>query len=196
MGVSRRGASVRAPRVCLRVRCAIDRRRRLRRRDGEASRRFGRSRLRRSAVQPAAPGRPQAPRQFSRRRRRRRLGQVRQLRRLRRLHARLAARLPPRDEAVRHPVGDRLLSQHFPRRHAAAGSRLLDPQRRGVAQDQSDAEFPRPPLHQCARDADLGGARGRTPRATRSTTKRSRPATRTCRCDPIGRSRCAPARSG
>ena len=32
----------------------------------------------------------------------------------------------------------------------AAGSRLLDPQRRGLAQVQPDAEFPRPALHQCA----------------------------------------------
>ena len=31
-----------------------------------------------------------------------------------------------------------------------AGSRLLDPQRRGVAQIESDAELPRPALHQCA----------------------------------------------
>ena len=37
----------------------------------------------------------------------------------------------------------------------AAGSRLLDPQRRRLAQDQPDAEFPRPALHQRARDADL-----------------------------------------
>ena len=34
-----------------------------------------------------------------------------------------------------HAVGDRLLSQHLPRRHDPAGPRLLDPQRRGVAQD-------------------------------------------------------------
>src|SRR6266576_2871738 len=56
-------------------------------------------------------------------------------------------------------VGDRLLSQHFPRRRAAAGFALLDPQRRGVAQIESDAEFSRAALHQRARDADLGGAR-------------------------------------
>ncbi len=55
--------------------------------------------------------------------------------------------------------GDRLLSQHFPRRRDHAGSRLLDPQRHRVAQIQSDAELPRPPLHQRARDHDLGGAR-------------------------------------
>ena len=41
----------------------------------------------------------------------------------------------------------------------APGSRLLDPQRRDLAQDQPDAEFPRPALHQRARNADLGGAR-------------------------------------
>ena len=43
----------------------------------------------------------------------------------------------------------------------AAGSRLLDPQRRRLAQDQPDAEFPRPALHQRARDADLVRARAR-----------------------------------
>ena len=32
----------------------------------------------------------------------------------------------------------------------AAGPRLLGAQRRGLAQDQSDAEFPRPPFHQRA----------------------------------------------
>ena len=40
-------------------------------------------------------------------------------------------------------LGDRLLSQHLPRRRGAAGRRLLDPQRRHLEQDQSDAEFPR-----------------------------------------------------
>jgi len=35
------------------------------------------------------------------------------------------------------------------RRHSA-GSRLLDPQRHRLAQDQPDAEFPRPALHQRA----------------------------------------------
>ena len=53
----------------------------------------------------------------------------------------------------------------------AAGSRLLGAQRRGLAQDQPDAEFPRPPLHQRARDADLGGDGDRR-RATPSTTRR------------------------
>ena len=38
---------------------------------------------------------------------------------------------------------------------------LLDPERRGVAQIQSDAEFPRPAIHQRARDHDLGRARSR-----------------------------------
>jgi hypothetical protein len=47
-------------------------------------------------------------------------------------------------------VGDRLLSQHFPRRRAAAGFALLDPQRRGMAQIESDAEFSRAALHQRA----------------------------------------------
>ena len=47
-------------------------------------------------------------------------------------------------------LGDRGLSQHFPRRRDASGSRLLDPQRRDLAQDQSDAEFPRQTIHQRA----------------------------------------------
>ena len=55
----------------------------------------------------------------------------------------------------------RLLSQHLPRRRDPAGPRLLDPQRHRLAQGQSDAEFPRPPLHQRPRDDDLGGALGR-----------------------------------
>ena len=66
---------------------------------------------------------------------------------------------------VMKPAGDdlghRLLSQHFPGRHDHAGSRLLDPQRRDLAQDEPDAEFSRPPLHQRARDFDLGFARCR-----------------------------------
>ncbi len=41
------------------------------------------------------------------------------------------------------------------------GPRLLDPQRHRLAEIQPDAEFPRPPLHQCARDPDLGRARRR-----------------------------------
>src|SRR5205823_3090050 len=44
-------------------------------------------------------------------------------------------------------VGDRLLSQHFPRRLDHAGSRLLGPQRYRLAQDQPDAELSRPSLH-------------------------------------------------
>src|ERR1041384_2950759 len=47
------------------------------------------------------------------------------------------------NEARRHHLGDRLLSQHLPCRHDHAGSRLLDPQRRDLAQVESDAEFPR-----------------------------------------------------
>src|SRR5712691_4265959 len=54
--------------------------RRLRRRNGRPSGRVGRSRLRRSALQSAAPQRPQAARRFARRCGRRRLGQVRELR--------------------------------------------------------------------------------------------------------------------
>ena len=68
-------------------------------------------------------------------------------------------RRPPHPQADRRAVGDRLLSQHLPRRHHPAGPWLLDPERRGVAQDQPDAELPRPALHQCARNADLGYAR-------------------------------------
>ena len=58
-------------------------------------------------------------------------------------------------------VGDRLLSQHLPRRRDPAGPGLLDPQRRGVAQVEPDAELSRAPLHQRARDPDLGRPRRR-----------------------------------
>src|SRR5436189_11305 len=64
-----------------------------------------------------------------------------------------------RDEALSDAVGDRLLPQYFPRRRDPAGPRLLGAERRDVAQDQPDAEFPRPPLYQRPRDTDLGGAR-------------------------------------
>ena len=67
--------------------------------------------------------------------------------------------LPPRHETVGDAVGDRLLPQHFPRRRHHAGPRLLGSQRYRLAQDQSDAEFPRPPFYQCPRNHDLGGAR-------------------------------------
>ena len=53
-------------------------------------------------------------------------------------------------------LGDRLLSQHLPRRFDPPGSRILDSQRRGVAQIEPDAELPRPPVHQRPRDDDLG----------------------------------------
>jgi len=56
-----------------------------------------------------------------------------------------------------------------------------------VAQDQSDAKLPRPSLHQCARDHDLAAHAKPARRAIRSTTRRSRPATRTSRSAPIGR---------
>ena len=59
-----------------------------------------------------------------------------------------AARRCP--EGQRRAVGDRLLSQHLPRRRDPAGSGLLDPQRCGVAQVQSHAELQGPPLHQRA----------------------------------------------
>ena len=74
---------------------------------------------------------------------------------------RLAHRLQARAEALRHDLGDRLLSQHLPRRLDPAGPGVLDPQRRGVAQVEPDAELPRPALHQRARDHDLGDARAR-----------------------------------
>ena len=75
-------------------------------------------------------------------------------------------------EADRDALGDRLLSQHLPRRHDAAGPRLLDPQRHRLAQVEPDAEFPRPALHQRARDPDLGRARRRASGTTRSITRR------------------------
>ena len=114
---------------------------------------------------------------------------------LRRLHPRLADRLPPRDEAGRDAVGDRLLSQHFPRRRDPAGPRLLDPQRRGLAQVQPDAELPRPPLHQRARDPDLGGARAE--RQLHLQLRGAQGRQRGCAGRaPTGPCRCAPAKSG
>jgi modification methylase len=38
----------------------------------------------------------------------------------------------------------------FTRAWLLACRRVMKPERRGVAQDQPDAELPRPPLHQCA----------------------------------------------
>ena len=78
----------------------------------------------------------------------------------------------PRHEDERDALGHRLLPQHLPRRRDPAGPRLLDPQRHRLAQGQPDAELPRPPLHQRARDHDLGLARAPTRRATPSTTRR------------------------
>ena len=119
-----------------------------------------RSRLRRSALQSAARGQPHASRPEQGRRRRRCTGTSSPAsRHYDRFTKALAVGMPPRAEARWRIVGDRLLSQHLPRRHHPAGSRLLDPQRRHLAQDQPDAEFPRPALHQRARNADLGGAR-------------------------------------
>ena len=139
--------------------------------------------------------RSDAPRPEPRRCRRRRLGQVRELLRLRRLHARMAPGLPPGHEDERDALGDRLLSQHLPGRRHLAGPRLLDPQRRGVAQGQPDAELPRPALHQCPRDPDLGRERrGRQGlhlplRGAEGRQRRPADALRT------GSSRSAPARS-
>ena len=56
----------------------------------------------------------------------------------------------PHPEAGRRHLGHRLLSQHLPSRRGAAGSRLLDPERRHLAQGEPDAELPRQALHQCA----------------------------------------------
>ena len=70
-------------------------------------------------------------------------------------------RMSPRDETDGDAVGDRILSQHLSRRRDTAGSRLLDPQRRGMAQVQSDAELPRAAVHQRPRNPDLGVARAR-----------------------------------
>ena len=92
--------------------------------------------------------------------------------RLRRLHPRLAVRRAARDEAGRHDLRDRLLSQHLSRRRDHAGPRVLDPERHRLAQGQSDAEFSRPPLHQRARNDDLGGARRVGAKSTRSITRR------------------------
>ncbi len=145
--------------------------RRLRRGNDEASSSLSRSRLRRSSVQSAARRRVVASRPERGRRGGRFLGQIRQFRRIRRVHARLADRRPAADEARSHDRGHRLLSQHLPRRRDPAGSRLLDPERHRLAQGQPDAELPRPPVHQCARDDDLGGARRRRPRPIRSITR-------------------------
>ena len=89
-----------------------------------------------------------------------------ELRRLRRLHPRLAAGGRRVLKPDGHAVGDRQLPQHLPRRHDAAGPRLLDAERRRLAQVQPDAEFPGQALHQRARDADLGGARPAAKRYT------------------------------
>ena len=118
-----------------------------------------RSHLRRSALQSAARRRAVASRSKRRRCRRRRLGQIRELRHLRPVFARLARRRASAVETARHDLRHRLVSQHLSRRHDAAGSRLLDPQRHHLAQSQSDAEFSRPPVHQRARDDDLGEPR-------------------------------------
>ena len=135
------------------------------------------------------------PNNIARRRRRRRLGQVRELRRLRRLLARLAYRVPPRPEARRRHLGDRLLPQHLPHRRRAAGPRLLDPERRRLAQGQPHAELPRQALHQRARDADLGGARPASSRYDLQLREPEGDRTTTCRCAPTGCSRSARARS-
>ena len=125
-----------------------------------AARGLGRPDLRRPALQPPAQGRAPPPRQLPRRRGRRRLGPLRLLRRLRRLHPRLARRGAAAAEARRGDLGDRQLPQRLPPRRRAAGRRLLDPQRRGLAQVEPDAELPRQAADQRPRDADLGGALG------------------------------------
>ena len=162
--VSRTGKAAPAPRTGLSAPASVkpsptprrDPRRRLHRKACEPAAGQRRPRLRRPALQSPARGRADAPRPEPRRRRRRRLGQVRELFRLRRLHPRLALRRAPRHEEERDALGDRLLPQHLPGRRGPAGSRLLGPQRHRLAQGQPDAELPRPPLHQRARDPDLG----------------------------------------
>ena len=131
---------------------------------------LGQLRLRRPALQSAAARRTPPPRRQPGRRGGRRLGPVHRFRRLRRLHPRLAGRVPPDAAQGRHAVGHRQLPQHLPHRRHPAGARLLDPQRRDLAQGQPDAELPRPALHQRARDLDLGGARTGM-RAIASTTR-------------------------
>ena len=59
-------------------------------------------------------------------------------------------RMPAIAAQGRHAVGDRRLPQHLPHRRHPAGPRLLDAERRDLAQGQPDAEFPRPALHQRA----------------------------------------------
>ncbi len=56
----------------------------------------------------------------------------------------------------RRDLGDRQLSQHLPRGRRVAEPGLLAAERRGVAQVEPDAEFPRQAPDQRARDADLG----------------------------------------
>ena len=99
------------------------------------------------------------------------LGPVRQLRHLRQVHPRMADRSAPGAQAQWLAVGDRQLSQHLPGRRDPAGHGVLDPQRRGLAQGQPDAQFQGHPLHQRARNADLG-VDGREGEATPSTTAR------------------------
>ena len=144
---------------------------RLRAADAHAAAGLGALRVRRPALQPAAPRRTAPAGRQPGRRRGRGLGPLRRLRRLRRLHPRLADRVPPPAAQGRHAVGDRRLPQHLPHRRHPAGPRLLGPERRDLAQGQPDAELPRPPLHQRARDADLGRAPAATS-ATASTTRR------------------------
>ena len=78
----------------------------------------------------------------------------------------------------------------------AAGPRLLDPQRRGLAQVQPDAELQGHALHQRARDPDLGGQGARAEalhlqlRRHEDGQRRAADALRLDAC------RCAPARSG
>ena len=120
------------------------------------SRRERRPDLRRPALQSAAQRRVAPARQLPRRRRGRELGPLCLLRRLRRLQPGLAGRGPAAVEARRRHLGDRLLPQRLPGRRLPAGRRLLDPQRRGLAQEQPDAELPRQAADQRPRDADLG----------------------------------------
>ena len=137
-----------------------DRRRRQHFPNGRAARRLGRHGLCRPALQSDAEGRAASAEQLKGRCGRRRLGPDRRFSRLRRIQPRVAGGCAQSAEARRGHLGHRQLPQYLPCGRHAAGSRVLDPQRHRVAQDQPDAEFPRPAFHQRARNDDLGGTLG------------------------------------
>ncbi|CAA9259390.1 MAG: Type II restriction adenine-specific methylase, partial [uncultured Acetobacteraceae bacterium] len=114
--------------------------------------------VRRSALQPPAQRQPAPAEPQPGRRRGRRLGQLPGPRRLRRLHPRLARGSAAGAAEGRHHLGDGQLPQRLPPGRRAPGPRLLGAERHRLAQNEPDAELPRPAFHQRARDADLGGA--------------------------------------